>query len=182
MPTQEDVFAVLEDVLPHLCRVPGKYDTATSAPSMLSLTLQGHARSRLRQAGPAHRPDGPGRHPVAGPCCGFGPFEGNMVKAVLVSDFTRPGSRSTSAARMWSARPASKPYWFRLGARRGDCGRHGRVRPAHQGVCDSALDLKPNDFVALSAGKKARRPKDGRRAGKDWRGALAARSLGQGAL
>ena len=82
--TQEDVFAVLEDVLPPIFAKYGKYNIASSAPFKriayrdameiygsdkpdlrIDLTVQDVTELLLRD-------------------CGFGPFEGNAVKAVVV--------------------------------------------------------------------------------------------------
>ena len=55
--TQDDVFAVIEDVLPPIFAKYGKYNIASSAP-FRRIAYQGRAGDlRLRQAGPAHRPD-----------------------------------------------------------------------------------------------------------------------------
>ena len=64
--TQEDVFAVLEDVLPPIFATvrhlqPGQRRTLHPHP-----LHRGHGELRLRQAGPADRPAGAGRHRRSG--------------------------------------------------------------------------------------------------------------------
>ena len=54
---QEDVFAVLEDVLPPIFAKYGTYDVASAAPFRRIPYSDGAGDLRLRQAGSAHRPD-----------------------------------------------------------------------------------------------------------------------------
>ena len=84
--SQDDVFAVLEDVLPPIFAKYGKYDRASGAPFM---------RIPYTEAMETYGSDKPDLRidltvqdvtSVLG-ACGFGPFEGNTVKAVVVSDF-----------------------------------------------------------------------------------------------
>ena len=81
--------------------------------------------------------------------CGFGPFEGSAVKAILVTDFTAPASRSTSSAPTWEVQSGNKAYWFRLTKRarswaaspsssRTKGGRDGGSGPGAQGLASSA--------------------------------------------
>ena len=79
--TQDDVFAVLEDVLPPIFAKYGKYDRASGAPFM---------RIPYTEAMEKYGSDKPDlridltvediTEEVTG--CGFGPFEGAVVKAV----------------------------------------------------------------------------------------------------
>ena len=85
--TQDDVFAVLEDVLPPIFAKYGVYNTASSAP---------FRRIGFREAMEVYGSDKPDLRidltvqdatEVLGGC-GFGPFEGNTVKAIVASDFS----------------------------------------------------------------------------------------------
>ena len=54
--SQEDVFAVLEDVLPPIFAKYGKYDRGLRRALHAYPLHRSHGEVRLRQAGPAHRP------------------------------------------------------------------------------------------------------------------------------
>ena len=85
--------------------------------------------------------------------CGFGPFEGNVVKAVVVSDFHETRKFIDKTLADVEVVSGGKPYWFRLDENGEIVGGIAKfVQPIKESVV-SALGLKPNDFVALSAGK-----------------------------
>ena len=85
--------------------------------------------------------------------CGFGPFEGNTVKAVVVSDFHETRKFIDKTLSDVEVVSGSKPYWFRLDENGEVVGGIAKfVQPIKAQVV-SALGLKANDFVALSAGK-----------------------------
>lgn len=83
---QEDVFAVLEDVLPPIFAQYGTYNVASTAP---------FRRISYREAMDKYGSDKPDLRidltvtdaTEALGACGFGPFEGNTVKAVVVTGF-----------------------------------------------------------------------------------------------
>ena len=84
--SQEDVFAVCEDVLPPIFAQYGTYDRASSAPFMRIPYAE--AMEKYGSDKPDLRIDLTVQDVtdvLSG--CGFGPFEGNVVKAVVVSDF-----------------------------------------------------------------------------------------------
>ena len=149
--TQEDVFAVLEDVLPPIFAQYGAYDRASAAPFL---------RIPYREAMETYGSDKPDLRidlrvrdvtALLGGC-GFGPFEGSTVKAVVVSDFHETRKFIDKTLADVEVVAGSKPYWFRLdesGAIVGGIAKF--VSPMAEAVI-SALDLKPNTFVALSAG------------------------------
>ena len=83
--SQEDVFAVLEDVLPPIFAEYGKYNRASGAPFQRipyaeAMEKYGTDKPDLRINLTVQDATG-----TLG-TCGFGPFEGNVVKAVVVSD------------------------------------------------------------------------------------------------
>ena len=86
--------------------------------------------------------------------CGFEPFaEGNLVKAVKVSDFHETRKFIDKTLADVEVVSGGKPYWFRLDENGEIVGGIAKfVQPIKESVV-SALGLKPNDFVALSAGK-----------------------------
>ena len=149
--SQEDVFAVLEDVLPPVFAKYGKYNIASSAP---------FRRIGFNEAMETYGSDKPDLRidltvqdatQVLGGC-GFGPFEGNRVKAVVVSDFHETRKFIDKTLTEVEVVSGSKPYWFRLDEKGEIVGGIAKfVAPIKEQVVE-ALGLKANDFVALSAG------------------------------
>ena len=150
--SQDDVFAVLEDVLPPIFAKYGKYDRASSAPFVRIPYTE--AMEKYGSDKPDLRIDLTVQDvtPVLG-TCGFGPFEGNVVKAVVVSDFHETRKFIDKTLADVEVVSGGKPYWFRLDENGEIVGGIAKfVNPIKEQVV-SALNLKPNDFVALSAGK-----------------------------
>ena len=151
--SQDDVFAVLEDVLPPIFAKYGKYDRASSAPFMRipyteAMEKYGSDKPDLRIDLTVQDVTG-----LLG-ACGFGPFEGNVVKAVVVSDFHETRKFIDKTLADVEVVSGGKPYWFRLDENGEIVGGIAKfVQPIKESVV-SALGLKPNDFVALSAGKR----------------------------
>ncbi len=150
--SQEDVFAVIEDVLPPIFAQYGKYGRASAAPFL---------RIPYTQSMETYGTDKPDLRidltvkdvtdVLAG--CGFGPFEGNVVKAVVVSGFHETRKFIDKTLADVEVVSGGKPYWFRLDEKGEIVGGIAKfVQPIKEQVV-SALELKPNDFVALSAGK-----------------------------
>ena len=150
--TQEDVFSVIEDVFPPIFAKYGTYNVASSAP---------FRRIAFNDAMETYGSDKPDLRidltvqdvtEVLGGC-GFGPFEGNVVKAVVVSDFHETRKFIDKTLADVEVVSGGKPYWFRLDEKGEIVGGIAKfVSPIKEAVV-SALNLKPNDFVALSAGK-----------------------------
>ncbi len=150
--SQEDVFAVCEDVLPPVFAEYGKYDRASSAP---------FKRIGYREAMETYGTDKPDlridltvqdvTHLMDG--CGFGPFEGNTVKAVVVSDMTATRKQIDKLCADVEVVAGSKPYWFRLDEKGEIVGGIAKFLQDRKDRVISALGLKPNTFVGLSAGK-----------------------------
>ena len=150
--SQEDVFAVLEDVLPPIFAKYGKYDRASGAPFMRIPYTE--AMEKYGSDKPDLRIDLTVQdvtEVLSG--CGFGPFEGNRVKAVVVSDFHETRKFIDKTLSDVEVVSGGKPYWFRLDENGDIVGGIAKfVSPIKEQVV-SALNLKPHDFVALSAGK-----------------------------
>ena len=110
--TQEDVFSVIEDVFPPIFAKYGKYNIASQPPFRRiayndALELYGSDKPDLRidlliQDATAL---------LSG--CGFGPFEGNTVKAVVVTDFSATRKHIDALCNDVEVQAGSKPYWFR---------------------------------------------------------------------
>ena len=150
--SQEDVFAVLEDVLPPIFAKYGKYDRASGAPFMRIPYTE--AMEKYGSDKPDLRIDLTVQDVTEVlSSCGFGPFEGNRVKAVVVGDFHETRKFIDKTLADVEVVSGGKPYWFRLDENGEIVGGIAKfVSPIKEQVV-SALNLKPNDFVALSAGK-----------------------------
>lgn len=150
--TQEDVFAVLEDVLPPIFAKFGTYDRASGAPFTRIPYME--AMEKYGSDKPDLRIDLTVRDVteiLSG--CGFEPFAGNTVKAVVVSDFKETRKFIDKTLADVETQAGNKAYWFRLDENGELVGGISKfVVPCKDAVV-SALGLKAGDFVALSAGK-----------------------------
>ncbi len=151
--SQEDVFAILEDVLPPVFAKYGTYNIASSAPFrripyMESMETYGSDKPDLR---------------IDLVCrdvtelvgdCGFGPFEGNTVKAVVVTDMTATRKQIDKLCADVEVVSGSKPYWFKMDEKGELAGGIAKFLQEKKDAVVAALNLKPNTFVGLAAGKK----------------------------
>ena len=151
--TQEDVFAVLEDVLPPIFAKYGKYHTASSAP---------FTRIPFAQAMDTYGSDKPDLRidltavdaTALLADCGFGPFEGSVVKAVPVTNFTATRKQIDKLCADVEVQSGGKVYWFRLDEKGELVGGISKFLQDRKEAVIAALGLKPNTFVGLTAGKK----------------------------
>ena len=150
---QEDVFAVLEDVLPPVFSRFGKYHTASSAPFRRIPYLEAmetygtdkpDLRIDLKVQDVTELMKG----------CGFGPFEGNTVKAVAVTDFTATRKQIDKLCADAEVISGNKSYWFKLDENGEIAGGIAKFLQERKEEVIRALNLVPNTFVALAAGKK----------------------------
>ena len=151
--SQEDVFAVMEDVLPPIFAKYGKYNVASSAPFRRIPYLE--AMETYGSDKPDLRIDltvKDATELLAG--CGFGPFEGNVVKAIPVTDFSATRKQIDKLIADAEVISGNKSYWFRLDENGEIVGGIAKFLQENKDAVIAALDLKPNTFVALSAGKK----------------------------
>ncbi len=149
---QEDVLAVLERVLVPVFEKFGKYSRVSQAPFRRiryndALEKYGTDKPDLRidleiQDATAHM------SPI-----GFGPFEGQTVKAIVVTDFTATRKQIDRLCADVEVQAGQKPYWFRLDEKGQVVGGIAKFVEPHKEAVISALDLKPGCFVGLSAGK-----------------------------
>ena len=149
---QEDVFAILEDVLPPIFAKYGKYSIASTAPFQRIPYREAmenfgsdkpDLRIDLRVQDVTRLMDG----------CGFGPFEGQVVKAVVVTDMTATRKQIDKLCADVEVVAGSKPYWFKLDEKGEIAGGIAKFLQDRRDAVISALGLRPNTFVALSAGK-----------------------------
>lgn len=150
---QDDVFAVLEDVLPPIFAKYGKYNVASSAP---------FKRIPFTEAMETYGSDKPDLRidltvtdvtELIGDC-GFGPFEGNTVKAIPVTDFTATRKQIDKLCADVEVQSGNKAYWFKLDEKGEIAGGIAKFLQDKKAAIIAALDLKPNTFVGLTAGKK----------------------------
>ena len=150
---QEDVFPVLERVLPPIFAKYGTYDVASAAPFRRIPYLE--AMETYGSDKPDLRIDltvQDATEVLSG--CGFGPFEGNTVKAVKVTDFSATRKQIDKLCADVEVQAGEKVYWFRLDEKGEIVGGIAKfVQPIKEAVV-SALGLTPNTFVGLTAGKK----------------------------
>jgi len=150
--TQEDVFAVLEDVLPPIFAKFGSYDRASGAP--FTRIPYKEAMEKYGSDKPDLRIDLTVRDAtqiLSG--CGFEPFAENTVKAVVVSDFKETRKFIDKTLADVETQAGNKAYWFRLDENGELVGGISKFVTPCKDVVISALGLKAGDFVALSAGK-----------------------------
>lgn len=150
---QDDVFAVLEDVLPPIFAKYGKYNVASSAP---------FKRIPFTEAMETYGSDKPDLRidltvtdvtELIGDC-GFGPFEGNVVKAIPATDFTATRKQIDKLCADVEVQSGNKAYWFKLDEKGEIAGGIAKFLQDKKDAIIAALDLKPNTFVGLTAGKK----------------------------
>ena len=149
---QEDVFAVLERVLPPIFAKYGTYNVASQAPFTRIPFLE--AMDKYGSDKPDLRIDltlTDATQVLSG--CGFGPFEGNTVKAIVVTDFVGTRKQIDSLCAEVEVQSGEKAYWFRYDENGEIVGGIAKfVQPIKETVVE-ALGLTPGCFVGLTAGK-----------------------------
>ena len=167
--SKEDVFGVIEDVLPPIFAKYGTYNRASSAPFVRipyteALEKYGSDKPDLRidltvrDAGEVLKD------------CGFGPFstslaikdeDGNAagteqrcvdIRAVVIPDFRETRKFIDKTLADVEVVAGAKPYWFRLDENGDVVGGIAKfVQPVKEKVV-AGLGLKPGDFVAVASG------------------------------
>ncbi|MCR5672885.1 MAG: aspartate--tRNA ligase [Lachnospiraceae bacterium] len=150
---QEDVFAVIEDVLPPIFAKYGTYHTASSAP---------FKRISFRDAMETYGSDKPDLRIdltltdisdlMQG--TGFAPFEGNVVKAIVVSDFNASRKVVDKIVADTEVVSGQKSYWFKIDEAGEIVGGIAKFLQDKKQEVISALNIKPGDFVGLTAGSR----------------------------
>ena len=159
--SQEDVFAVIEDVLPPIFAKYGNYDRASGAPFMRIPYLE--AMEKYGTDKPDLRIDltvQDATEVLAD--CGFGPFASKAedgsatdvrVKAVVISGFKESRKFIDKTIGDVEVQSGNKAYWFRMDENSELVGGIAKfVAPIKDSVV-SALGIKPGDLVVLSSGK-----------------------------
>ncbi len=151
--TQEDVLSTLESVMVPLFTKLGKYKRVSQAP--FRRIPFNEAMDRYGSDKPDLRVDLELQDvsaEVQG--CGFGPFEGATVKAVVVHDFTQ--------ARKWidkllvdvEVQTGNKACWVRVDENGELTGGISKFLAGCKDAFVNKLGLKPGSFVCMAAGKK----------------------------
>ena len=152
--TQDDVFGVIEDVFPPIFAKYGLYNRASSAP---------FKRIGFVEAMETYGSDKPdlridltvtdATELLAD--CGFEPFAGQTVKAIVVTDFSAPRKQIDKLCADVEVQAGEKAYWFRLDEKGELVGGISKFVAEKKDEVVAKLGLKPGYFVGLTAGKKS---------------------------
>ncbi len=150
---QEDVFSVLEEVLPPIFAKYGAYHIASAAP---------FRRIPYREALEVYGSDKPDLRidltvQDATAClenCGFEPFRDQVVKAIVVTDFSATRKQIDQLCADVEVQAGEKAYWFRCDETGQLVGGISKFLQAQKDEIIAQLGLAPNCFVGLTAGKR----------------------------
>ncbi len=149
---QDDVFAILEDVLPPIFAKFGKYNVASSAPfRRIGFT---EAMETYGSDKPDLRIDLTVQDASQFADCGFEPFAGNTVKAIVVSDCKLARKAIDKLLTEVEVQAGNKAYWVKVDEQGNLAGGIAKFLAERKDGLVSALGLKPGDFVGFTAGKK----------------------------
>lgn len=151
---QEDVFAVIEDVLPPIFAKYGTYDIASEAP---------FKRIGFEEAMEKYGSDKPDlridlvvediTELVQG--TEFPPFaEGNTVKAIVVSGCELTRKQIDKLCADVEVQAGAKPYWFKVDEKGELAGGVAKFLQDRKDAITDRLSLKPGCLVGVTAGKK----------------------------
>ena len=151
--SQEDVFAILEDVLPPIFAKYGTYNRASEAPFKRIPYLE--AMEKYGSDKPDLRIDLTVKDATKlFEGSEFGPFQdGNIIKAVVVSDFKESRKFIDKTLADVEVQAGNKGYWFRIDENNEVIGGISKFVAPKKDEIIAALGLKANDLVLLSAGK-----------------------------
>ncbi len=151
--TQDDVFAVLEDVLPPIFAKFGTYDIASSAPFRRIPYLE--AMETYGSDKPDLRIDlvlQDMTKLVEG--SEFGPFAvGNTVKAIVVRDCDLTRKQIDKLCADVEVQAGAKPFWFKVDEKGELAGGVAKFLADRKDAVVEALGLKPGTLVGVAAGK-----------------------------
>ena len=151
--SQDDVLTVLEEVLMPVYEKFGKYQRISPAP--WKHIPFNEAMERYGSDKPDLRIDLEVQDITAEvQGCGFGPFEGATVKAVVVDNFTQ--------ARKWidkllvdvEVQTGNKACWVKVDDQGNLTGGVSKFLADYKDALTAKLGLKPGSFVCMAAGKK----------------------------
>ena len=151
--SQDDVFAVIEKVLPPVFSEYGTYNRASEAP---------FKRIPYNEAMEKYGSDKPDLRidltvtdvtDLIGDC-GFEPFNNATVKAVVVDNFHETRKFIDKTVSDVEVQTGQKTYWFKVDENGVIMGGIAKFLQEKADAIISTLNLKPNTFVAISAGEK----------------------------
>lgn len=151
--SQEDVFSVIEEVLPPVFAKYGVYSNASKAPFVRIPYLE--SMDKYGTDKPDLRIDlvlTDATELLSG--CGFGPFEGQTVKAIVVDGFTATRKQIDAICADVEVATVNKAYWFKVDENGEITGGIAKFLQNIKEQVINTLGLKPGDFVGLTAGKK----------------------------
>lgn len=151
--TQEDVFAIIEDVLPPIFAKYGTYDIATQPP---------FRRIRYNDALAVYGTDKPDlRIDLTGKDVSdlfadteFEPFKGQTVKAVPISHCSLTRKQIDKLLADCEVQSGSKGYWFKV-EEEGFAGGVAKFASPVKDALTERLALEPGMLVVLAAGEQA---------------------------
>jgi len=151
--SQDDVLTTLEDVLrPIFCNF-GKYDRVSPAP--FRHIPFNEAMERYGSDKPDLRIDLEVQDITAEvQGCGFGPFEGNTVKAVAVDNFTQARKWIDKLLADVEVQTGNKACWVKVDENGNLTGGVSKFLQECAPALTEKLNLKPGSFVCMAAGKK----------------------------
>ncbi len=152
--SQEDVLATLEDVLQPVYEQFGKFKRVSPAP-WRHIPFN-EAMERYGSDKPDLRIDmeiSDITAEVQG--CGFGPFEGNTVKAVVVDNFTQARKWIDKLLADVEVQTGNKACWVKVDENGSLTGGVSKFLQDCAPALTEKLNLKPGSFVCMAAGKKA---------------------------
>ena len=151
--SQEDVFEVIETLLPPVFEKFGAYDIASTAPFVRIPYLES-----LEKYG-SDKPDLRIDLEVMNVTellgtCGFGPFEGNIVKAVVTDGYTATRKEIDKMCADIEVETANKVFWFRVDENGAFVGGISKFLVDKCEEIKKAMNLKNGDFIGVVAGDK----------------------------
>lgn len=156
--TQEDVFSVIEDVLPAVFEKYGIYKEASKAPFVRIPYLE--AMEKYGTDKPDLRIDLLVQDVTK--CmvnCGFAPFDNSIIKAIVVDQFTATRKEIDKICREVEVQTANKAYWFKVDENGDFIGGISKFLLDVKEEVVRTLKLKPGDFVGVVAGDKVKAQK-----------------------
>ena len=151
---QEDVFSILEDVLPPIFAQYGKYNTASSAPFRRiaysdALDTYGTDKPDLRIDLRASDITDLVSDTEFAPFC-----DGSTVKAVPISGCTLTRKQIDKLCADVEVQAGAKPYWFKLDESGVFAGGVAKFVEPLKDALKERLNLQPGSLVVIGAGKK----------------------------
>ncbi len=151
--TQDDVFSVIETVFPPIFAKYGIYNVASSAPFRRipfneALEVYGSDKPDLRIDLTVQDVTDELNS------CGFGPFEGQTVKAIVVSDCKLARKAIDKVCTEVEVQSGNKAYWFKVDEQGEIVGGIAKFAAPLKEQLTAKLGLTPGCLVGLTAGKK----------------------------